>query len=149
MSIITACGSGKNKQLIHAICKGLEKKGHIVLTPPLHNIGKYMKCGGMDDEGSLLLWKGATFAHLNRIKTSNVCIMVNPGGYLGVGSTLELGYAVSLGKLIIALRHDETELARESLFDIVLDCEDEDKAVEKIDEILQETTKSKNNERKR
>lgn len=136
MAIITACGSGKNKSLIHSICKGLEKKGHIVLTPPLHNIGKYMTCNTMDDEGSLLLWKGATYAHFNRIKTANICVMVNPGGYLGVGSTLELGYAVSLGKLIIALSHDNTELARESLFDIVLDCEDEKKVVEQIDELL-------------
>ena len=136
MAIITACGSGKNKTLIHAICEGLEKKGHIVLTPPLHNIGKYMTCEKMDDEGSLLLWKGATFAHLNRIKTASICIMVNPDGYLGVGSTLELGYAVSQGKLIIALCHDNTELARESLFDIVLDCEDIKTVVEQIDGIL-------------
>jgi len=137
MAIITACGSGKNKDLIHAICSGLQKKGHIVLVPPLHNIDKYMVCERMDDEGTLLLWKGATFAHLNRIKTSSVCIMVNPSGYLGVGSTLELGYAVSLGKLIIALRHDEAELARESLFDIVLDCEEVEIVVDEIDAILQ------------
>ncbi len=142
MAIITACGSGKNKSLIHAICKGLEEKGHIVLTPPLHNIGKYTICETMDDEGSLLLWKGATYAHLNRIKTASICIMVNPSGYLGVGSTLELGYAVSLGKLIIALQHDHEELARESLFDIVLECEDEKKVVTQIDEILKGSSKT-------
>lgn len=133
MAIITACGSGKNKELIHSVCRKLEEKGHIVLTPPLHNIGKY--ADGMDLEGETLLWKGATFAHLNRIKTANVCIMVNPKGYLGVGSTLELGYAVSLGKLVISLQHDE-ELARESLFDIVLECEDAELVAEKIDRLL-------------
>lgn len=133
MAIITACGSGKNRELIHLICEKLEEKGHIVLTPPLHNIGKYTD--NMDLEGETLLWKGATFAHLNRIKTANVCIMVNPKGYLGVGSTLELGYAVALGKLIIALQHDD-ELARESLFDIVLECENAEKIAEKIDTLL-------------
>lgn len=133
MAMITACGSGKNKELIHSVCKKLEEKGHIVLTPPLHNIGKYTV--DMDLEGETLLWKGATFAHLNRIKTANVCIMVNPKGYLGVGSTLELGYAVSLGKLVIALQHDD-ELARESLFDIVLECEDADKIAERVDALL-------------
>ncbi|MCI5739931.1 MAG: nucleoside 2-deoxyribosyltransferase [Lachnospiraceae bacterium] len=133
MAIITACGSGKNKELIHLVCKKLEEKGHIVLTPPLHNIGKYTV--NMDLEGETLLWKGATFAHLNRIKTANVCIMVNPKGYLGVGSTLELGYAVSLGKLVIALQHDD-ELARESLFDIVLETEDVEEIAEKVDTLL-------------
>ena len=135
MSIITACGSGKNKELIHTICKKLKEKGHIVLTPPLHDIGKYKNSVDMDLEGETLLWKGATFAHLNRIKTADVCIMVNPKGDLGVGSTLELGYAVGQGKLIISLQHDE-ELARESLFDIVLECEDAEKVVEKIDTLL-------------
>lgn len=136
MAIITACGSGKNRELIHAICRKLEEKGHVVLTPPLHNIGKYVNGNHMDEEGTLLLWKGATFAHFNRVKTSNICIMVNPGGYLGVGSTLELGYAVSLGKLIIALQHDKNEPARDVLFDVVLENEDPDYVVNKIDELI-------------
>lgn len=131
--IITVCGSGKNKELIHSVCKKLEERGYIVLTPPLHNIGKYTD--HMDLEGETLLWKGATFAHLNRIKTADICVMINPKGYLGVGSTLELGYAVSLGKLIIALQHDD-ELARESLFDIVLECENAEKIVGKMDTLL-------------
>lgn len=133
MPVITACGSGKNKNLIHSICKGLQDEGFIVLAPPLHNIGKYSN--SVDDEGNLLLWKGATYAHFNRIKTADVCIMINPNGYLGVGSSLELGYAVSLGKLIIALQHDP-ELARESLFDIVLENENIDEVVKKISMIL-------------
>lgn len=135
MAIITACGSGKNKLMIHAVCKKLEEMGHVVLTPPLHNIGKYMESDVMDAEGELLLWKGATFAHLNRIKTADVCVMVNPKGYLGVGSTLELGYAASLGKLIIALQHDD-ELARESLFDIILESEDIDSIAKNIDRLV-------------
>ena len=128
MPIVTVCGSGKNKVLIHEICSLLKNKGFIVLTPPLHNLSKY---GSMDEEGSLLLWKGATFAHLNRIKTADVCIMINPKGYLGVGSTLELGYAASLGKLIISLQHD-SELARESLFDIVLETENAEQVAERV-----------------
>lgn len=138
MAIITACGSGKNKELIHTICKKLEEKGHIVLTPPLHNLGKYISSDTMDEEGTLLLWKGATFAHFNRVKTASVCIMINPGGYLGVGSTLELGYAVSLGKLIIALQHDKDEPARDVLFDVVLNSEDPDLVAGRIDELIRE-----------
>lgn len=136
MAIITACGSGKNKELIHTICKKLEEKGHIVLTPPLHDLEKYMENESFDEEGSLLLWKGATFAHFNRVKTANICIIVNPNGYLGVGTTLELGYAVSSGKLIIALQHDKEEPAREILFDIVLEDENPETVVDKISQLL-------------
>lgn len=131
MKTVTVCGSGKFRDFIHGVCDGLEKNGIIVLRPPLHNIGKYQ----IDEEGTLLLWKGATHAHLNRIKTADLCIMVNPNGYLGVGSTLELGYAVSLGKLIISLEGDE-EKAREALFDIILHTSDKTEAVQKITETL-------------
>ena len=70
MAIITACGSGKNKEIIHSVCKKLDEKGHIVLTPPLHNIGKYTD--NMDLEGEVLLWKGATFAHLKRLLSKSI-----------------------------------------------------------------------------
>lgn len=140
MAILTVCGSGKNRELIHAICAELGNRGHVVLTPPLHNISKYTNNENMDAEGEFLLWKGATFAHLNRIKTSEVCIMINPKGYLGCGSTLELGFAAAHGKFIIALQHDE-ELARESLFDVILESEDLDIVVDKIENILRKIQK--------
>lgn len=139
MNIITVCGSGKNRNYIHALCKKMKQKGYVVLEPPLHDMGRLSD--GADEEGELLLWKGATFSHFNRIETADICIMANPGGYLGNGSTLELGYAVAKGKLVIALRHDR-ELARESLFDIVLECEDMDQVVESIDHILNQTQMS-------
>lgn len=131
MKVITVCGSGKFKSFIHGFCDGLEENGYIVLRPPLHNISKY----DIDEEGTLLLWKGATHAHLNRIKTADVCIMLNPNGYLGVGSTLELGYAASLGKLIISLEED-SEKAREVLFDIILHASDLKIAIQRVTEIL-------------
>lgn len=132
MKVLTVCGSGKFKSFIHDFCNGLEKRGFIVLRPPLHNIGKY----NLDEEGTLLLWKGATHAHLNRIKTADVCIMLNPNGYLGVGSSIELGYAASLGKLIIALEEDD-EKAREVLFDIILKTSDLEEALQRTTEILE------------
>lgn len=128
MTIITACGSKKNAALIHGICDELKTRGFVVLPPPLHDLSFTQN---LNAEQSLLVWKGATFAHLNRITKCDICIMVNPGGYLGNSSTLEMGYAAAHGKLIIALRHD-TELSRESLFDIVLDTENVSEIVEKI-----------------
>jgi hypothetical protein len=109
--------------------------GLIVLAPPLHNIEQLTS--HTNEEGKLLAWKGATFAHLNRIATADVCIIVNPGGYLGTSSTLELGYAIALRKLIIAFQHDK-EWAREGLFDIILETEDEEIAAQRIAELLSE-----------
>lgn len=133
MAIVTVCGSGENRELIHTICEKLEKKGYITLVPTFYNIKKYSE--SMDSEGEMLLWRGAVFANFNRVKTADVCIMINPAGYLGIESSLELGYAVSLGKLIIALQHDHEQL-REALFDIVLECEDTDEIANKISTLL-------------
>jgi hypothetical protein len=133
-SIITACGSGKYKTLIHAITDGLARTGFIVLPPPLHNMPGLTK--NASAELTLLGWKGATLAHLKRIHTADICLMINPEGYLGYSSTLELGYAVSEGKLVIALEHDKTELAREGLFDLVLGTIDPEEVVKRCTQIL-------------
>jgi hypothetical protein len=133
MKSITLCGSGKYKELIHKISEMLIAKNYVVIPPPLHNIDYLTK--DQDAEGKLLSWKGATFAHLNRIDKTQICIMINPKGYLGVGSTMELGYASAKNKLIISLQHD-TELARESLFNIVLETEVINEIIEKLDNIL-------------
>ena len=133
-TIITLCGSGKYRTLIHGISDALKEQGFIVLPPPLHDLPGLTTQS--TEEGKLLAWKGATFAHLNRIHKADVCLMVNPDGYLGYSSTLELGYAVSLGKLIVALEHDKDERAREGLFDIVLETVDRALVVEKVINIL-------------
>lgn len=132
-SIITVCGSGKFKPLIHSLCSALGESGHSVLAPPLHNIDGLT--ASSPDELRLLAWKGATFAHFNRIAKVDVCVIANPGGYLGASTTLELGYAAACGKLIIALRHDP-ELARDVLFDFVVDTDDVEEATHKINSIV-------------
>jgi dienelactone hydrolase len=38
MKVLTVCGSGKYKPLIHGICRGIADKGFIVLAPPLHTV---------------------------------------------------------------------------------------------------------------
>lgn len=123
MKIITVCGSGRFKPLIHGVCEELSQRGLIVLKPPLHDIMGATQGAAKLDEANLLAWKGATFAHFNRIAKADICVMLNPGGYLGASSTLEMGYAVALHKLIVALRHD-AELSRDGLFDIILETEE-------------------------
>src|SRR4051794_20412016 len=106
MKRITLCGSGKFKPLIHKVGRGLKERGFIVFVPPLHDMSFTQQ---LSLEQTLLAWKGATFAHLNRIEKGDICLLINPDGYLGVSSTFELGYAIAKRKLIVALRHDENE----------------------------------------
>lgn len=63
--------------------------------------------------------------HFDRIRRADVCFVYNKDGYLGVNTTLELGFAHALSKVIYALEPENTaefggELCREILFtDIV------------------------------
>lgn len=137
-TIITACGSGKHRALVHGITNRLKEKGFIVLPPPLHNMPALT--ADASAELTLLGWKGATFAHFARIQKSQLCLFVNPEGYLGYSSTLELGYAASLGKLIIALEHDTAEPAREGLFDLVLETTDIETVVNNLQTLLEKSS---------
>ena len=129
---ITICGSGRFKELIHDVCDDLTKEGFVVLKPPLHDMS-FTKT--LEPDQVLLAWKGATFAHLQRVAIGEVCVIVNPGGYMGTSSTLELGAAVAFRKLIIAFQHDP-EPAREGMFHFVLETDDRREAIRKLIRIL-------------
>lgn len=118
MITITICGSGKAREAIHEVGKYLQERGVVVLIPPLHQIEDLVT--DRPQECRHLAWKGATFAHFNRIVKANIVFIVNPSGYIGASTTLELGYAVALGKLIVAMQPDDIEPARNTLFDLIL-----------------------------
>lgn len=122
MITITLCGSGKFREAVHATGKFLQERGVVVLIPPLHQIEQLV--ADRPEECKQLAWKGATFAHFNRIAKADIVFIVNPDGYVGASTTLELGYAVALGKLIVAMQPDDTEPARNSLFDVILGSSD-------------------------
>lgn len=130
MRTITLCGSGKKRKEIFEAADLLRDQGAFVLAPPLHKIGELL--AGQPDESWELAWKGATFAHLNRIEKADVVFIVNPDGYLGPSTTLELGYAVALRKLIVAMKHDNAETARSVLIDLVLESDDVADACKKL-----------------
>jgi nucleoside 2-deoxyribosyltransferase len=127
---ITICGSGKRREEIFAAADLLRDQGALVLAPPLHKIDEL--CAGQSNEGWELAWKGATFAHLNRIEKADVVFIVNPDGYLGPSTTLELGYALALRKLIVAMKPDSTETARTVVLDLILDSDDIADACKKL-----------------
>ncbi|MFI9536820.1 nucleoside 2-deoxyribosyltransferase [Nocardia fusca] len=122
MAMVTICGSGKRRDEIFAVTADLRSKGLVVLAPPLHRINQLFD--GQPNESWELAWKGATFAHLNRIEKADIVFIVNPDGYMGPSTTLELGYAVALRKYIVAMQPDSMEMARTILLDAVIGTQD-------------------------
>jgi nucleoside 2-deoxyribosyltransferase len=122
MSRVVLCGSGKLREEIFAAAKYLGDSGVDVLIPPLHRIEQLVE--GRPEECRELAWKGATFAHFNRIEKADIVFIVNPNGYIGPSTTLELGYAVALRKYIVAMMPDNQEIAKNVLLDKVLEITD-------------------------
>ncbi|MFF0493449.1 nucleoside 2-deoxyribosyltransferase [Nocardia sp. NPDC004068] len=115
---ITLCGSGKMRTEITTAATELRNHGFIVLAPPLHKLDTLFR--GQPEESWSLAWKGATFAHLNRIAKADVVFIVNPDGYMGPSTTLELGYAVAMEKYIVGMQPDNAEMARTILLDHII-----------------------------
>lgn len=130
MSRIVICGSGKLRDEIFLAGHLLSEAGLQVMVPPLHRIEELV--AGRPAECRELAWKGATFAHFNRIDKSDIVFIVNPNGYMGPSTTLELGYAVAKHAFIVAMMPDETELARTVLLDCVLDTTDVERACKEL-----------------
>lgn len=125
MPVLTLCGSGKFRDEVFASAQHLSDHGFTVLAPPLHRFDLLLQ--DQVEELHQLAWKGATLAHFGRIAKCDGLYLVNPTGYVGVSTTLELGYGYALGKIVIAMQPDP-EPARSTLFDLVLETEDVRKA---------------------
>lgn len=130
MNRIVICGSGKLRDEIFLAGRLLSDAGLQVMVPPLHRIEELV--AGRPAECRELAWKGATFAHFNRIDKSDVVFIVNPNRYIGPSTTLELGYAVARHAYIVAMMPDESELARTVLLDCVLDTTDVERACKEL-----------------
>lgn len=137
MARIVICGSGKLRQEIYQAGRLLSDAGLQVMVPPLHRIEELV--AGRPAECRELAWKGATFAHFNRIDKSDIVFIVNPNGYIGPSTTLELGYAVARRAFIVAMMPDETELAKTVLLDRVLETTDVAQACKELTEMVNGT----------
>jgi nucleoside 2-deoxyribosyltransferase len=137
MTRIVICGSGKLREEIFLAGRLLSDEGLQVMVPPLHRIEELV--AGRPAECRELAWKGATFAHFNRIDKSDIVFIVNPNGYIGPSTTLELGYAVARHAYIVAMMPDATEVAKTVLLDRVLDTADIEQACKELIAIVKGT----------
>ena len=115
MKSIVICGSNKFAKEALAFGKRLRKLGIVVFTPHFYSatIGNFDAIREVDKKFVAL---GLTYDHFQKIKMADAVFIYNKGGYIGNSVTLEIGFAVALGKPIYALEADTKELCREVLF---------------------------------
>lgn len=84
----------------------LRKKGYKVIVPQPSHIRhghKPEELKGKYDKETLTKWEGeGAYSHLANIRKSDAVYIFNKGSYLGPAVTVEIGYALALGKLIFS-----------------------------------------------
>ena len=123
MRSVVICGSRRFKPEIREFAKKLKEKGVLVYEPYLHE---------ESDEGNQLSQEyknfvalGLTHNHFYKIRMAEVVFVYNKDGYIGNSTTLEIGFAVALGKPIYALSDADEEICRKVLFSKVVKTPEE------------------------
>jgi dienelactone hydrolase len=90
--IVTICGSTRFRAEISAANRELTLAGYIVLAPGVF--------GHDGDEMTEVQKSALDELHLRKIDLAAVVYVVNPGGYIGHSTRIEIGYARRLGKRV-------------------------------------------------
>lgn len=114
MKSVCICGSRKFKPEVRKFARELEKAG-VTVYIPYHHSGQE-EWVNLSNAYKKFVALGLTHDHFYKIKMADVVFLFNKGGYSGVSTTLELGYAVALGKPIYTLSDKDDELCRLVLF---------------------------------
>jgi len=123
MKTIVICGSKKFKPEIREFSKRLKEKGVTIYEPYLHEGGKEWLELSQEHKNFVAL--GLTHDHFYKIRMADIVFVYNKDGYSGNSTTLEIGYAVALGKPIYALSDKDEELCRKILFRGVISSPEE------------------------
>jgi len=113
MKTVVMCGSRKFKPQQRRFARELRKLGVTVFEPYLHSGEDEWRHLSNDYKKFVAL--GLTHDHFYKISMADVVFVYNQDGYLGVSTTLEIGFAVAKEKPIYALFSDD-EMCRNVLF---------------------------------
>ena len=126
MKSVVVCGSQRFKDEIRKFVTDLKELGVPVVFEPNFE-GQSADFVKKEEKERL---KSETYreqvpamvhAHFERVRKADVCYIYNKNGYLGINTTLELGYAHGKGMIIYALEHEQPydeggEICRDILF---------------------------------
>jgi len=135
MKSIVICGSQRYNDEINQFAARLRRLGvPIVFTPDF----KYLRKEKLQmDEKDRLTSRSyrkqipaLVHQHLDRIRRADVCFVFNKNGYVGVNTTLEIGFAHGKEMIIYALEpeihaEDGGELCRHILFTEIINSPEE------------------------
>lgn len=114
MKSVVICGSRRFKPEIKKFAEQLEKKGAIVYAPYLHE-GK-AEWDGLSKDYKNYTALGLTHDHFYKIRMADVVFIYNKNGYAGTSTSMEIGFAMALGKPIYAYSKDDEDIARRVLY---------------------------------
>ena len=135
MKSVVICGSQRYREEIRAFATRLRKLGVPVVFEP--NFERQRKAMLVKKEKDRLASKSyrdrvpaLVHEHFDRIRKADVCYIYNKQGYLGVNTTLELGFAHGKNMVIYALEPEKPigeggEICRDILFTEIIDNPDE------------------------
>ncbi len=109
MKSVVICGSGRYIDEINHFAARLKQLGVARVFTPNFNTRRrtFMTTleerERMESKAYRSQLPAAVFQHLDRIRKAEVCFVYNKAGYLGVNTTLELGFAHGRDMIIYAL----------------------------------------------
>lgn len=112
MKSVVICGSQRYKEEVDKFVDRLYELGApLVFKPNFEGNDKLLRkeeAERLQDEEYRIQVPAMVHAHFERIRKADVCYIYNKEGYLGVNTTLELGYAHGKGMIIYALEPEKT-----------------------------------------
>lgn len=131
MKSVVICGSQRYKEEIKQFAGKLRKLGvSVVFEPNFERQRVKMLTKAEKERLKSKSYRDRVPAmvheHFNRIRKADVCFVYNKKGYLGVNTTLELGFAHGLNMIIYALEPEMPtgqggEICRDILFTEIVD----------------------------
>ena len=135
MKSVVICGSQRYKEEIKGFAQKLRKLGvTVVFEPNFERQRAKMLTKAENERLKSKSYRDRVPAlvheHFDRIRKADVCYIYNKEGYLGVNTTLELGFAHGKNMIIYALEPEKPiehggEICRDILFTEIIDKPEE------------------------
>ena len=135
MKSVCLVGSQRFKNEMECIAADLRQFGAVLVYEPQFREREQQFLNlpereRLQDQHYRRIVPGLVFHHLQRIREADIIYVYNPGGYMGVNSTLEIGFAHALNKPIFVFSPEKPyeeggEMCREILFNDIINSTEE------------------------
>jgi len=125
MKSVVICASKKYKEEVQKFVDRLRDLGVIVYDPNINKPTDEEDHDFRDEHTRNMVFLGLTLEHFRKERKADVCFIYNQNDYMGVSTTLELGYAVALDMPIYALSPRTGDPCRDALIDAVCETPEE------------------------